>query len=114
METSIPDEWRVRVASILRSGDKAKILTRLQSDLDWQSLFPDSWDYQRFDAMAKALEMQNVVGRLIETMAEQGETYAFWFQYEGHTDLYAKINLTPSKQVVIIYSSHKARKGDKL
>lgn len=114
METSIPEEWRIKVVALLRSGDKAKILTRLQSDLDWQSLFPDSWDYQRFDAMAQALEMQNVIGRLIETMAEPGVTYAFWFRYGGHSDLYAKINLTPEQKLIIIYSSHKARKGDKL
>ena len=111
MEEPIPEQWRLGVASVLRSGDRNRIVTRLQSDLDWQALFPDAWDFERFDAMAEALEVQGVTGRLIETMAERGTTYAFWFSFR-RVKLYAKINLDVDGRVVIVYSSHTPRKGE--
>jgi hypothetical protein len=46
-------------------------------------------------------------------MDEEGETYEFFFTFEG-TTLYAKVNLLPSGKIVIIYSAHKPRFGDRL
>src|SRR5947208_2468861 len=105
----IPEAWRTRVASILRSGDRSAIITTQQADRDWQSAFPDAWNYQRFEAMAMALELP-ITGRKILDMAEPGEVWSFWFGFSGRT-LYGKINLLPDGKIIILYSSHIPRKG---
>ena len=46
-------------------------------------------------------------------MEEPGETYAFIFLYRNLA-VYAKINLTVSEQVVIIYSAHCPAYGEEL
>lgn len=68
----------------------------------------------RFGAMAKALEQPGVRGPRITTMAEPGETYAFWFHHRS-APVYGKINLLPNGQMLFVYSSHSPNKGtDKL
>src|SRR5437867_1522929 len=52
LESSIPEAWRTRVASILRSGDPNAIITTQQADRDWQSAFPDAWNYLRVEVPA--------------------------------------------------------------
>lgn len=109
----IPDEWRQIVARILREAAKSKIIVRLQAGVDWGTAFPDATNYDRFDAMAGALEVKGVLGRKIDGMLEKGDVYAFWF-YFGNCKLYGKINLLPSRDKILIYSSHLPRKGDEL
>jgi hypothetical protein len=111
MESPIPQSWCRAVAQILWTGDKDAIITTVQSDRDWGATFPDAWDWNRFEAVAAALETSGVTGRPIATMAEPGETWAFWFHFQGRK-LYAKINLTTGGQVIIIYSTHPPRKGE--
>jgi hypothetical protein len=107
----IPAAWKASVGSILREGNKAKIFTTQQSVFDWEAAFPsDSWDYIRFGAIADALEQEDIQGRKILDMQEEGEVYAFWFYYQ-RKQLYAKINLLPNGQLILIYSSHLPRKG---
>ncbi len=46
-------------------------------------------------------------------MDEEGETYEFFFTFEG-VNLYAKVNLLPDGKIIIIYSAHKPNYGDSL
>ena len=108
--TPIPAEWRSTVAGILREGSRDAIITTLQSNLDWSATFPEAWDFERFNALASALIAETVLGRHITTMDDPGEVWAFWFTFEAR-QLYAKINLLPDGQIIIIYSSHIPRKG---
>lgn len=112
MEIEIPDQWRLQVAAILRSGDDEKIVTTETSDLAWQARFPEAWHYDRFEALAKALECKGVKGKIV-AMAEPGDTYAFWFYFQS-VKLYAKINLSPEGDLIVVYSSHTPRKGGDL
>ena len=109
----IPDEWRQIVLRILRRAAKDQIIVRLQAQTDWAMTFPDATNYDRFDAMADALENDEIVGRRIEGMREPGDVYAFWF-YFGNRQLYGKINLFPSRDRILIYSSHIPYKGEDL
>jgi hypothetical protein len=111
MEGPIPQSWCVVVARILRAGDNDAIFTTEQADRDWGAAFPNAWHYERFEALAGALEIPGVTGLEIPTMAESGETWAFWFHFQKRK-LYAKINLTTGGKVIIIYSSHPPRKGE--
>lgn len=109
----IPKVWRQTVSQILCKGDRTKIQTRLQSDHDWESTFPAAWDFDRFEALAAALEEETVQGRRINTMDEPGEVYAFWFDFQTRK-LYGKINLLPPGDQILIYSNHIPRKGENL
>jgi hypothetical protein len=101
------------VTRILRTAAKDQIIVRFQAHTDWEMTFPEATNYDRFDAMADALENDEIVGRRIEGMLEAGDVYAFWF-YFGSRQLYGKINLLPSRDRILIYSSHLPRKGDEL
>ena len=111
MEGPIPQSWCRAVAQILRSDDRDAIITTGQSDRDWGATFPNAWYWDRFEAIAAALETSGVTGRQIGTMAEPGETWGVWFHFQGRK-LYAKINLTTGGQFIIIYSTHPPRKGE--
>ena len=101
------------MAAILREGANSKILVRVQARNDWELTFPDATRFDRFEAMAAALEDSAITAKKIEGMQEKGDVYAFWFHF-GNRRLYGKINLLPSKDKILIYSSHLPRKGDQL
>lgn len=48
-----------------------------QSEIDWAATFPNAWEYERFDAMAKAIETDGIVGRHITDMEPACDTYEF-------------------------------------
>ena len=109
----IPAAWRQEVVRILRSGDKKKILSTQQADVDWEHTFPDAWLFNRPEAMAKALVVDGIEGRHITDMVPPCDAYEFWFFFDERK-LLGKIGLLPDGQVIIIFSSHIPRKGDKL
>ncbi len=99
---------------ILRADDRSQILTRARSDREWEATFPNHhWDYHRFGALAAALEQTPVLGREVTGMKESGDVYEFFFSFRNR-QLYGKINLRPSRQEIIIYSSHPPNQGDTL
>ena len=112
-QRTIPDIWRQSVVRVLRSGDKRKILSTQQSDLDWEHTFPSAWFYERPEAMAKALDIKGIEGRHVSDMEPPCDAYEFWFYFDERK-LLGKIGLFPDGQVIIIFSSHVPRKGDKL
>lgn len=109
----IPADWRQAVVRVLKSGDKKWILSTQQADVDWKHTFPDAWLYQRPEAMAKALVVNGIEGRHITDMVPPCDAYEFWFYFDERK-LLGKIGLLPDGQVIIIFSSHIPRKGDKL
>ena len=109
----IPAAWRQSVVRVLRSGDKKRILSTQQSDRDWEHTFPNSWLYERPEAMAKALDTNGIEGRHVTDMVPRCDAYEFWFHFDERRVL-GKIGLLPDGQVIIIFSSHMPRKGDKL
>lgn len=111
MEVPIPDAWKKDVCTVLRTDDRKKILLRESARLGWFAAFPSAWVSNLYEAIEKALLEPCVIGRRILDMEERGETYAFWFFYERRK-LYGKICLTPSRDVVILYSAHPPRKGE--
>jgi len=110
-EGPIPVEWRQTVCRILDSHDPDAIDATPQADRDWHSTYPYAWDYERDDAMAAALRDDGVTGLHITDMIPPSDTYAFWFTYQ-QTRLYGKIGLLPNGKIIIIFSSHRPRKGD--
>ncbi len=113
IEKPIPDQWRNAVIKVLRCGEKARILSTEESKNDWASTFPNSWLYERPEAMARALAVEGIMGKHITDMDPPCDAYAFWFHHEARR-MYGKIGLLPNCDVVIIFSSHVPRKGMKL
>jgi hypothetical protein len=74
---SIPAPWRKAVIQVLRCGDKTRILSTEESKNDWASTFPNSWFYERPESMAKALEVDGIMGKHITDMYPPCEAYAF-------------------------------------
>lgn len=110
---AIPVTWRQSVVGVLRLGDAKSIMSTQQADRDWDAAFPDAWRYHRPEAMAKALEVDGIEGRHAVDMVPPCDAYEFWF-YFGGVKLLGKIGLLPGGKVIIIFSSHLPRKGDKL
>ncbi len=110
-EVLIPQDWRDAVCAILRTGDDARILRTQQADRDWRHTCPDSWMYQRHEAMAIALELDGVTGRHITDMEPPCDAYEFWFRFESRKFV-GKIGLLPDGRVIIVFSSHIPRKGE--
>jgi hypothetical protein len=104
-ESPIPDGWRRTIARILRQKKSGTINWTKQATADREALFPDAWEYEFLDAIASALEIDGILGRLIETMRPPGVVYQFFFIFRK-TKLFAKINLLPNGKVIIIYSCH--------
>jgi hypothetical protein len=109
---SIPECWRKPVCNILRHGDAACIEWTIQAFLDWRAATLSQFRYEAYDAMADYLSRPMPVGKGIN-LPEEGETFAFFFQFNAHT-LYAKICLRPSKSQIKIVSLHTPRRGDRL
>ncbi|MBE7497133.1 MAG: hypothetical protein HS117_19500 [Verrucomicrobiaceae bacterium] len=107
----IPAPWRKSVAAILRKGVSAEILVTQRARNEFEARFPDAWAFERNTAMADAITQDSVLGRRITGMREPGEVWAFWFHFRS-IKLYAKINLTPSGKLIIIYSAHVPLKGE--
>jgi hypothetical protein len=110
----IPQKWKQAVCRILRTGDEKKIKMTRQAFLDWSLYFPQFlWKYQLYETIQKYLDGNDPEGRRVTTMDEAGEVYEMIFDVDGRL-MYTKINLTPEGDIVIIYSAHPPRKGDKL
>ena len=107
----IPAAWRKSVVAILRKGEKAQIVVKQRARDEFSARFPDAWPYDRNGALADAHTPTEVLGRPIFGMDEPGEVWAFWFHFRN-VKLYAKINLTPSGKLIIIYSAHVPLKGE--
>ena len=112
MASPIPNEWKARVCDVLRTRNRSRITVRGTVWKDWNSTFPLAWPDDLYNAFEDALNVPGVLGAR-KFMDEPGETYAFFFEFDG-TRLFGKINLLPDGRVIIIYSGHKPRKGDKL
>lgn len=109
----VPNEWKQSVRRILRQRRPNDILVTRTAREDWAAYFPNQWDYERNEAISKALESSDLEGIRITTMREPGETWEFFIQHSGRK-LYVKINLRPDGKLIIIYSIHPPRKGDTL
>ena len=106
-------EWRTKVVAILASGDKDKIQTTTEADIEWSHTFPNAWDHQRLEAIVLALSTDGITGRHIINMYPKCDAYEFFFHFDGRKVI-GKIGLMPSGAVIMIFSSHIPRKGDKL
>jgi len=109
----IPTDWRTQVVAVQQAGDKDRIQSTTESDTDWRHTFPNAWDYQRPEAMAKALSTDGITGRHVTDMVPQCDAYEFFFNFDERKVL-GKIGLRPNGILIIIFSSHIPRKGDKL
>ena len=108
----IPNQWRTKVAALLRGGKPESVLIKQRARRDWASLPFSPFDYELREALAVALDDPQVRGKRHQ-MDEPGETYAFLFNYQS-TRIYTKVNLTSADNVVIVYSAHRPLKGEDL
>jgi len=114
MVERIPDEWKDAVLSILRKGDLDFVeIMETSARIPFSDLFPGSFSYEILEAFEDGLDDEDLQGRQIHDMDEDGTTWAFLFKHRKKK-IYGKICLTPDNELIIIYSAHAPRKGDKL
>ncbi len=109
----VPAIWRTRVCFILDSGDRSKIRIRQRALNDWSALFPQLFTCDLLSALSDALKDPDLIGNEVPFMQEPGETYEFIFTHDRRR-VYAKLNLSPDGDLVIIYSAHRPLKGETL
>lgn len=109
----IPPEWRKAVIDALRSGDENRIKSKNTADNEWGAAFPNSFFFERHEAMANALAVDGITGRHIADMRPPCDAYEFLFFFEKRPVL-GKIGLLSTGAIIIIFSSHIPRKGDTL
>ena len=111
MAERIPSEWKNAVLTILRSGDEDSIIIKKIAIRLFNDLFPCAFTHDLLNALINGLGDDEIKGRQIFTMDEEGTTWEFIFTHQKEK-LYGKICLTPDNKLVIIYSAHAPRKGD--
>ena len=114
IEQRIPDEWKKDVLSILCNGDldfiEIRKTTALQPFFD---MFPCAFSHDLLNAFIDGLDDADITGRQIHDMNEDGTTWVFIFTHQKKKIL-GKVCLTPDNELIIIYSAHAPRKGDKV
>src|SRR5690606_37245271 len=101
------------VRKILRRPDGTSLIVKSRARVDWESTFPEIFEYERNEAIAAALKRPHLEGRRIHGMNEPGEVWAFFTIFQQR-QIYTKINLLPNGNVIILYSAHPPLKGDTL
>jgi hypothetical protein len=101
----IPPAWRSAVCTAIRRGS---FLARLTADChkQWQRAFPNSWRYELDDALFKALSASEMFGCPVEMDTPPGETWEFFFDFQG-TKTYGKVLLRTDRKGVVIFSAHR-------
>jgi len=114
MAERIPDEWKDAVLAILQKGDLDLVEIRETSArVPFNDLFPDAFSYHILEAFEDGLTDDELVGKQIYDMDEEGETWAFIFKHRKK-NIFGKMCLTPDNELIIIYSAHAPRKGEKI
>lgn len=112
MAERIPDDWKRAVVAILKKGDLDRIEIReTTARRAFDSLFPGAFTYELLDAFLDGLSNDEIRGRQIHDMEEEGTTWAFIFTHRGKK-IFGKVCLTPDNELIIIYSAHAPLKGD--
>ena len=109
----IPKNWKDAVCRILEENRPNSVMVTSRARLDWESTFPDTFEFQRNEAIIHSLRRPDIEGRRIYGMTENGEVWQFWTIYRNR-QIFTKINLLPNNQVVIVYSTHPPLKGNSL
>lgn len=91
MPTPIPKAWQTAVCKVLSTCDARRIRITARARNDWESTFPNFWMHSLYGALSDALSAPSIEGQR-RYMDEEGETYEFFFTFEG-VNLYAKVNL---------------------
>lgn len=111
--TPIPEEWAKAVSSILYEGDPNKIAWTTRAMQEWQAATLSVFRFEAQEAMASALSLPGVTGRVVQLRDEMGDSYEFLFHH-NEVSLYGKICLRPSKDAIKIISAHVPLKGPNL
>ncbi len=109
----IPATWRQSVCVALAERGNCVQLT-VRARHEWESAFPNAFEYELYAVLEETLASATLQGRRVEGMRPEGETYEFFFEFEGRK-VYGKINLlAPERRIVLIISAHIPNKGDEL
>jgi len=114
MAERIPDEWKMAVLAIIKEGDLDRVEIKATTALiPFNDLFPGAFTYELLNAFEDGLSNNDLEGRQIHDMDEDGTTWAFIFTHR-RKKIYGKVCLTPDNQLIIVYSAHAPLKGDQV
>ncbi len=103
----IPREWCDAVCSVLETEDTTNRVIQWTGDARtrYGGDFIDSWPYQVYPAIRTYLESEDAVGCRVEMDRPAGDTYEFFFDFNG-TKTYGKILLRPAQNRIVLFSAH--------
>jgi len=109
MPEPIPKEWRETVIRILLTHDSRLIDWTPPARQRWERETFGAWQYEAYDAMTAALEVDGVEGNLTTSMPGQLATYEFFFHHSNRL-MYGKIALQNDRLRILVLSAHRAER----
>ena len=106
----IPEAWRLAVCAALKSGSPARAKFTEYGRKEWQNDFHRAYRFELEQAFIEALSLPHITGCHVTLSHPPGETWEFYFTYEG-TRTYGKILLRPDQESIVILSAHRPHKG---
>jgi hypothetical protein len=99
---SLPPVWRTAVCAALERSPDWK-------DSGWQRClleFPNNFPSEFLPVVARFLKSSDPKGCAVQMDSPPGETYEFFFEFEG-SKIYGKILLRTDRKRILIYSMHR-------
>ena len=101
----IPEQWRKHVCAILRASVDWTIRPTKDFGEKFQRSFPKSFVEDVYEAYISFLEGNDPKGCPVQMEYPAGETWDFYFNFEGKKT-YGKILLRTDRKRIIPYSAH--------
>jgi len=102
----IPEDWRTRVAAILRQGNRRHIKHTSDCLQRFEATFLDAFPNELHEALADALSREVREGcPVVMDPPPAGTTWEFFFHFRGRR-LYGKALLTKDRNTVCLFSAH--------
>ena len=110
-QIEIPASWRDNVCAILATETSGTLIewtidarTRYEADSNY------SWEYESYQALKDFFSSPRPLGCLVTMAKPAGETYEFYFPFEGKR-FYCKILLRTDCKQLVIFSVHRPLKA---
>lgn len=105
-QINIPEPWRTTVCAILKTEATGRLIEWTEDATNrFEASFLEAWPYQVYAAFRSYLGGPNPTGCLITMASPVGETYEFFFIFDGRKT-YGKILLRTDGKIIVIFSAH--------
>lgn len=105
-QIAIPEHWRTQVCAILQTEATGTLIEwTADASRRFEASFLERWPSEVYTALKTYLSGQHASGCLITMNTPPGETYEFFFQFDGQKT-YGKILLRTDAKRIVLFSAH--------